>query len=108
MKHLLLSLALILSFSISSEEYICSTIFNSEVETIVIKRKDNYFLAQLIGGRDFYKFDVIVENDYAFTMVKSDVPVYLIIYQINKQSLTFIQQAFGETRVIEGKCVLRD
>ena len=109
MKHLTITLlALIISFSMTAEEYICSTIFNNEVETITIKRKDNYFLAQLIGGKEFKKFDVIVENDYTFTIANSDIPVYIIIYQLIKDPLTFTAQEFGFTTAYNGKCVLRD
>tara|TARA_B100000886_G_scaffold330258_1_gene280506 strand:- start:153 stop:482 length:330 start_codon:yes stop_codon:yes gene_type:complete len=109
MKHLTITLlALIISFSMTAEEYICSTIFSNEIVTTTIKRKDNYFLAQLIGGDEFKKFDVIVENDYTFSIVFKDIPLYLIIYQINKDSLKFTAQEFGYTTAYEGKCVLRD
>ena len=91
----------------TAEEYICSAIINNEVETSTIKRKDDYFLAQL-GGEKFYKFDVIAENDYIFSIVHREIPSYLIIYQISKQTLKFKRQEVGFAYVLEGKCVLRD
>ena len=92
----------------TAEEYICSTIFNNEVETITIKRIDNDFLAQLIGGKEFRRFHAIAENDYTFAIVFKDIPEYLVIYQIYKDSLKFTAQEFGFTNAYQGKCVLRD
>ena len=108
-RKLLLSLALIFSFSISSEEYICSGIWNNEVETSTIKRKDNYFLGQ-IGGKEFYRFDVIAENEYSFALVNATTPLYLVIYVIGKQDLKFRREVVQGKHypIVEGRCVLRN
>ena len=110
MKKLILVTFLISSLNIFSEEYICSIVWDGQIQTSTYLREGNKFIyTHWVGAKE--KMNIMKETNevlYLYDEPSSESVLIVIINKKDKKfSANYVVLGVDETKGQEGNCLIR-